>query len=181
MVRNILLTLILALFILTSCSETIEFEEGIFVEMRLGLASEEFYLDHYPRKIAVHDNGTVRLFTEDKKSSSGHFDIYVGENPPEIVTNISDEEVEEIKQTITKNKFFSLDDDLTDYDVMDGSSIHMIVFAKDKAKQVGGENPNNEKFSNIYDVIFQYVSDDYYDWDSEVREYIYEANGESLD
>lgn len=172
----------LLLIMLSSCSNKIDFvEEGVFVKMQLGLASEEDYLEHYPKIITVSNDGTVRLFTENKSSRNRVFDLYVGENPPEIVTQITNQEVDDIKNIITESHFFSLDTDLTDYGVMDGSSVNITVYAKDKERKVGGENPNHQGFSNIKDVIFKHVSDDYYDWREETRKYIYEVNGESLD
>lgn len=179
--------LFVTLLLCSSCSqkddsvEEIDFaEEGKFVEMRLASASQEKKLDHYPEIITVSNDGIVRVFTEDTYTRRGKVNLYVGEDPPEIEIEITDKEVEEIKQTITESKFFSLPTDVTDEGVMDGSSVYITVYARDEERKVGGQNPNNEQFSTVEDVIFEHVADEFYDWNEAVRAYIYEENDESL-
>lgn len=178
LMKKIVSSLFLLLIFLTGCSNKIDFvEEGPFVQLQLYSASQGTYLDHFPEIITISSNGEVNLFTEEMVSRSGRVDMKVDENVPKVEKKISAEEVEEIKEVIEKNKFFSLPTDVTDYGVMDGGGSKITVYGKDQEKTVGGENSNNDKYLEIRKIIFKQVKDEYYDWLEETEDYLFELNG----
>lgn len=124
------------LILLASCSNKIDFvEEKPFVQLELYSASEGTYLDHFPKIITVSNNGSVHLFTKETTDIHGKVDMKAGEDAPSIRKEISTEEVDKIKQSIENNRFFSLPEDVTDYDVMDGDGSSITVYEKENKKQ----------------------------------------------
>ena len=100
-------------------SNIIEFvEEGPFVKLELYLASSGTYLDHFPKIITISNDGNVHVFTKEMVRSDGGIEMKVGDDPPTIEKKISSKQVEEIKQVIEKNRFFSIPKDVTDYDCL---------------------------------------------------------------
>jgi len=176
--KKLISSLFLLLLFLTACSNNIDFvEEGPFVELELYSASAGTYLDHFPEIITVSSNGEVNLFTEEMVSRSGRVEMKVDKDVPKVEKKISAEEVEEIKDVIEKNKFFSLPTDVTDYGVMDGGGSKITVYGKNQEKIVGGENTDNDKYLEIRNIIFKQVKDEYSDWLEETEDYLFDLNG----
>src|SRR5699024_1276181 len=101
-------------------SNEIEFVvEEPFVNLELYSASSSTYVDHYPKIITISNDGNVQEFNKEIVSTNSRNEMEVGDNPPTIEKKISSKQVEEIKQVIEKNRFFSIPKDVTDYDVMD--------------------------------------------------------------
>jgi|SRR5699024_1106821 len=164
--------------LLTGCTNKIEFdEEGIFVKLELYSASSGTYLDHFPEIITISNDGEVQVFTEEIVSKSGKIEMEVGDNPPTIDKEISSKQVEEIKEVIEKNRFFSIPKDVTDYEVMDGGGSRITVYEKEQQRTVGGENSSHQKYNEIKDIIFKHVKDEYSDWVKETEDYLFELNG----
>lgn len=159
------------------CTSKIDFvDEGPFVKLELYSASEGTYLDHFPKIITVSHDGSVRVLTKERVRKNGRVDMKVEEDAPTIEKTISAKEVIEIKEVIEKNRFFSLPKDVTDYDVMDGSGSRITVYEKERERKVGGENSNNEQYNAIEAIIFKQVKDEYYDWEKETKDYLYQLN-----
>src|SRR5699024_5176586 len=103
-------------------------------------------------------------------------EMEVGDNPPTIEKKISSKQVEEIKQVIEKNRFFSIPKDVTDYDVMDGDGSRITVYEKEQKQTVGGENSSHQEYNKIRKIIFYVVGDEYDDWVKEMEYYLFELN-----
>ena len=158
-------------------SYEIEFvEEGPFVKLELYLASSGTYLDHFPKIITISNDGNVQVFTKEMVSANGRIEMEVGDNPPTIEKKISSKQVEEIKQVIEKNRFFSIPKDVTDYDVMDGDGSRITVYEKEEKRTVRGENSSHQEYNEIEEVIFNQVEDEYDDWVKETEDYLFELN-----
>lgn len=165
------------IMLLIGCTNEIDFvEEGPFVELELYSASSGTYLDHFPKIITLSKEGDVQVFTEEMVRKSGRIEMEVGDNPPTIDKEISSKQVEEIKQKIEKNRFFSIPKDVTDYDVMDGEGSRITVYEKERKRTVGGENSSHPGYNEIEDIIFNQVKDEYYDWVKETEDYLFELN-----
>lgn len=172
-----LLIVFIGCLLLVGCKQKIEFaEEGPIVKLQLYSASAEYYLDHFPTYITVTNDGVVTLFTEEVVSRNGEIEISIGEDVPVVEKQISMDELERLKNTIQSNTFFSLDENITDYQTMDGSVSRVTVYAKDKEKTVGGENSVNDRYNAIEESIFTHVKDEYSEWRKKTKEYIYERN-----
>src|SRR5699024_1320762 len=99
-----------------------------------------------------------------------------GNNPLTIEKKNSSKQVEEIKQVIEKNRFFSIPKDVTDYDVMDGDGSRITVYEKEEKRTVRGENSSHQEYNEIEEVIFNQVEDEYDDWVKETEDYLFELN-----
>lgn len=158
-------------------SNEIEFvEEGPFVKLELYSASSGTYLDHFPKIITISNDGNVQVFTKEMVSTNGRIEMEVGDTPPTIEKKISSKQVEEIKQVIEKNRFFSIPKDVTDYDVMDGDGSRITVYEKEEKRTVRGENSSHQEYNEIEEVIFNQVEDEYDDWVKETEDYLFELN-----
>jgi len=167
----------LILMLLIGCTNKIDFaEEKPFVKLELYSASQGTYLDHFPKNITVSNDGSVQLYTEEVVDRLGDVELKVGEDAPIVKKKISAKKVEEIKDVIEENNFFSIPEDVTDYGVMDGGGSTITVYEKEQERKVGGENSRNEQYNAIEKIIFEQVREEYYDWEKETREYLFELN-----
>lgn len=167
------LTLLICFMIIgiSGCSKEIDFtEEGPFITLTSYPGGENYYVDFYPRHIAVHQDGTLRVYTEATE------EIIVEDDAPTVEVKLTDKEVQDIKDTIQDNRFFSLPKDVSDPDVMDGPMQYITVHADTESKEVGGEWPVNEKFQAIREDVLDHVLEEYNDWLEEIDDYIYEKN-----
>lgn len=186
MKKRITLTamLFMCVFVCMACSkgnpgenDDIHFvDEGPFVKLELYSASEGSYLDHFPKNITVSDDGSVYVFTKEMVDWDGEIVLKVEDDAPTVQKKISKKEVKEIKQVIEENRFLSIPEDVTDYDVMDGSGSRITVYEKGQERKVGGENSSNQRYNAIEDIIFNQVKDEYKDWVTETKEYLMKLN-----
>lgn len=178
--RKAIGSLFIIFSLLIGCTNKIDFvDEKPFVKLELYSASEGTYLAHFPKIITVSNDGSVHVFTKERVRKDGRVEMKVGDDAPTIKKKISAEEVKEIKQVIESNRFFSIPEDVTDYDVMDGGGSRITVYEKEQKRKVGGENSSNEGYNAIEKVIFNHVKDEYYDWVKETKEYLFELNEHS--
>lgn len=173
---NVLLTGLLFIMFITlgGCSTDLDFAtDDPFIVIKTVPIEANEYRYFYPRKTAVYDSGKVKKYTEETDT------IKVGDDAPEVEQELSDEEVDELKEIIEKNKFFKLKKDLTDKSVMDGESVHVTVNLKDESKTVGGENPDDEGLDEIRDYTEELIEGDASkQWNEDIDDYIYETNPE---
>jgi len=156
---------------LGGCSKDIDFkDEGPFVILTSYPGGENYYLDFYPRNVAVYNDGTIRIYTE------ANDEIIVEDDAPTVEMEVTDKEVEEIKETIEESHFFNFDKDLSDPQVMDGPMQYITVHAQTESKEVGGEWPVDEGFKAIREGVLDHVWDEYDKWLDDIDEYIYEKN-----
>lgn len=166
--------LLFILLLVAGFGRTIDYvqkKEQPFVQLRLYSASEGTYLDFFPQKITIANNGGVRIFTEDIVDDLGCVQLETA-GAPMYEGKISGEEVERVKRVIGENNFLSLPEDVTDYDVMDGSGSEVTVYLESGEKKVRGENSSNEQFTKVVESIFESVRYEYKEWYEETRAYL---------
>lgn len=169
-IRLILLICVLTIGI-SGCSKKIDFtDEGPFIILTSYPGGENYYVDFYPRNIAVHQDGTLRVYTEATE------EIIVENDAPIVEVTLTDEEVQSIKETIQDNRFFSLPKDVSDPGVMDGPMQYITVYTDTESKKIGGEWPVNENFQEIRKAVLDHVLEEYDDWQEEIDDYIYNKN-----
>jgi len=85
---------------------------------------------------------------------------------------VDDEEVEQVKHTIKQKRFWKLPRNLsTPSD--DGKFKYITVNLKNGSKKVGGLNPDNERFDDIYQSVWDLVEgEEYQNLKEEIEEYI---------
>lgn len=168
--------LIILFFLLNGCKQKIDFvDEGPFILVTSYKGGEIFYLDAYPRNIAVSNDGSLYIYTDPTK------DLIIEEDAPVVKIDLTEEEIEELKDTIESNHFFDLDENISDPGVIDGDMQYVTVYSQSEVKKVGGEWPNNKRFKEIRKKVFDYAGDEYYQWLEDIEKYIYEKNADSFD
>lgn len=152
-------------------AESIDFaDEGPFIQKTSTPSGENYYLDFYPRNIAVYNDGTIRIFTEATD------DIIVEDDAPMVEKQLTDEELAKIKTTIEENNFLKLDKDLSHPEDTHPSGLHLTVYTKTDSRKVYAESPFDENFKAVADAVSNHVQDEYYEWLEDIEEYIYEKN-----
>ena len=168
--------LLCLLVVISSCNKKLDFaDEGPFVVLTTYPGGENYYVEFYPRHIAVHQDGKVRIYTE------GSEEIIVEADAPIVEIKLAEKEIEGIKETIENNRFFKLEKDVSDPGVMDGPMQYITVHTKAESKEVGGEWPIDESFQAIREEILDYVGDEYDEWLDEIDTYIYDKNPSPTD
>lgn len=160
-----------------ACEKPLQFEdEGPFLELRYVLLSEAYYLDFFPKKVAVYEDGIVRLYTEETVDRYGNVDIKVNDDAPVVEKVVPKKEIEKLQTLIEKNDIMSMSEDLSDYEVMDGSGTQLTIYTVEKEKSIRADNTRYEPYIEITDYIYTWIEDDYPDWYKETKQYIYDLN-----
>jgi len=163
--------LVIISVIAIGCTKKINFTtDGPFIILKSVSGGENYYVEFYPKYIAVYGDGTARIYTE------GGGEIIVGEDAPVREVQLTDDEIEEIKETIEENQFLKLDTDISDQRVLDGSSHYITVYTENESKEVGGYSPDDDNFDAIYSKVKGLVRDEYNEWLDDIDTYIYEVN-----
>lgn len=163
--------LVMICIVASGCIKKINFaEEGPFIILESVSGGEDYYVEFYPKYIAVYGDGTVHIYTE------GGGRIIVGDDAPVSKVQLTDAEIESLKETIEENHFLKLDTDISDQSVLDGPSLSITVYTEDESKEVGGYSPNDENFDAIYSKVMGLVREEYKEWLAEIDTYIYEVN-----
>src|SRR5699024_4851131 len=124
----------------------------------------------YPRNIAVHQDGTLRVYTEATE------EIIEEDDAPIVEVTLTDEEVKSIKETIQDNRFFRLTKDESDTGVKDGTMHYITDYTDTEYKKIGREWPVNENFQEIREAVLDHVLEEYDEWLEEIDDYIYKKN-----
>lgn len=167
--------LIVLMIVLVGCGERTDYEtEGPFVVMTYAPAGPDHVLNLYARHISIDENGILTIYTEPTET------IELGEDPPIAQIEISEEEVNRVKELIERSSFSDFEADISDMEVMDGSSVHITVHWSGESKRVGGWNPSDPAFTEIADYIFELASDEIGEWEDEIEAHIEKMNLEDF-
>jgi len=146
-------------------------EEGPFAVYTYHILGPDDYRNMYTTDISVYNDGQVIVTAKESEK------LQIGPNAPRIETKVEQENITELKELIETNKLWHSKEDLSDYDSVDGASKYVTIHLKDESKKIGGQNPNDEAFLEVFNYIHQLVdSDDFSNWREEIIEYIYEKN-----
>ncbi len=175
MLKKGLVISILFLILTSGCSKKLDYDYATdepFIVVSSSIAGPDIARNFYPTNISLYDNGKLVLHTESTK------DIFIGEDAPVVELEVEKSEVDSIKRLMKKNGLWELGD-VSDNDSVDGSFLYITVNLIDESKTVGGLNPNNDSFNEIFDSVSDLVdSEDYRLWHEEINDYIIEKNPE---
>ncbi|SDZ09605.1 hypothetical protein SAMN05421736_10658 [Evansella caseinilytica] len=163
---------LILLLVMTGCNETTNYEaDGPFIVVTSSPAGEDDFRNLFSRNYAIYENGKLIVYTEPESK------LKVGDDAPVYESQLKEEEVDQLKQLIEKNKFWKFHEDLSDNDTQDGSFLYVTIHLTDQSKTVGGLNPNNPKFIEIADYVFDLISDDDDElWEEEITDHIFKMN-----
>lgn len=169
---KLFLFILLIIAVMASCNKEFDYEtEEPFIVVTSSPLGPDDFRNLYSSNYAIYDNGKLMLYTEPAD------DRKISDDAPMYETQIKQEEVEALKQLIEKNKFWELKEDLSNLDVMDGSSLYMTVNLTDESRTVGGQNPDDPKFTEVTDYVVDLVNDeDYKVWNENIKEHIFKLN-----
>jgi len=166
--------MILLSALVVGCSTKTNYEtDGPFIIFSHSPAGPDEYRNMFARNYSITENGKLTLYTESEDR------IKIGDDAPVYEAQLQKSEVEKLKQLIEKNKFWNLQEDVSDDNSVDGSFLSITVNLTDQSKTVGGLNPNDSKFTEIADYIFNLIDvEDYRQWEEEIMNYIFKMNPE---
>lgn len=137
-------------FLLGGCLKSMEFpQEEAFIEYEYGDYGPDLIGNLYPKIITLYGNG------------KGELSMLADEGPRHTITfEIEDEAVRSLQETIEEVDLFSIPEDLSEMDVVDGGYEYLTVFTTDENHTIGGSNPNNESLDRLSEEIFQAIPDE---------------------
>lgn len=170
-IKKISLLLLTILLLLVGCQK-LDFErEGPFAVYTYYILGPDDYRNFYQTVISVYDDGQVLLTTKEND------DLQIGPDAPRVETKVNREQIVELQQLIETNKLWQSEEDLSDYDSVDGASQYITIHLTDESKTIGGQNPNDESFLKVFNYIHHLIDpDEFSAWHDDIREYIYERN-----
>lgn len=152
---RILYTMVFSI-LLVGCTASIVFPAGdtAFIEYEYGDYGPDLMYNLYPETITLFSNGQGNISTPVDK------EIGIDQNAPHTVSfEIGEDAVQSLQDTLEERRFFSLSEDLSEMEVMDGGYEYLTVFTEDKQHTIGGNNPNNETLDILTEEIIQVMPD----------------------
>lgn len=142
---------------LFGCTSSVSFPEDDepFVEYEYGDYGPDLIYNLYSKKITFYGNGQAKISTPINEN------IGIDENAPHTIEfELSNEAVNSLKSEIEVSDFFSLPEDVSQMDVVDGGYEYLTVFTENQTKTSGGSNPDNKILKSLSDQILQAIPDD---------------------
>lgn len=133
-------------------------------------AGPDDYREMYDVNIEINNDSNLVVYT------TGNDDLDIGEDAPMLEAQLTKDEMQQMKEAIEENKFWKLPRDVSTPSE-DGVFRYVTVNLADESKEVGGLNPDQERFNDVYQFAWDLVKDnDYRKWTEEVEEHIWERN-----
>lgn len=133
-------------------------------------AGPDDFRNMYDESIAINNDGHLVLY------STGSDDLIIKDDAPTLEMQLHDEQVEQIKEVIEEAKFWKLPTDVSTPSE-DGGYGYVTVNLTNSSKKVGGLNPDNERFFDVFQSARVLIDqDDYENWQKEIEEHIWENN-----
>ena len=124
------------------------------------------YKNMYHKNIAIYDDGELILYSNEDS------DLKIDDDAPVFRMQLDEEEVEQVKNTIKQKKFWKLPKDVSTPSE-DGGFRYVTVNLKSGSKKVGGLNPDNERFDDVFQSVWDFAEGEKYrNWKEEIEEYI---------
>src|SRR5699024_2548574 len=128
------------------------------------------YKNMYHKNIEIYDYGELILYSNEDSH------LKIDDDAPVFRMQLDEEEVEQVKNTIKQKKFWKLPKDVSTPSE-DGGFRYVTVNLKSGSKKVGGLNPDNERFDDVFQSVWDLVEgEEYRNWKEEIEEYIWERN-----
>lgn len=161
-----LLPIFLFMFILTACgkSKQPELSDGAFIKLSTKPVGELEVYNFYTVNVEIYQDGAVKIYADDFKKWMGE------EECPVSTTQVTQEEVEELKRLIEENNLYNMREDVGNKDSMDGDRKYLTLYTVDGEHVSGGLNPSNRAFNKIYDYINDIVREELYNYKLEISE-----------
>lgn len=170
--QNIFLYYLLLIWfvLLIGCSSSYNFAtDGPFVTATISPGGPDDYRNLISKHVTIYDDGTLTLSHEKEPETEA----------PILKTQLTNDEIEQLKALIIEEGFFRLDDDITTPSE-DGTYYSIDVSLTDRTKEVSGWNPDDEQFHLIHKHIFNLIDQEAQSkWFSEISEYIWETDARS--
>ena len=131
--------------LLVGCSDSIAFPEDdqVFME-RESSPAYGYKLEFYPVHILLYGDGRGRITTPINEA------LYINEEAPHTVDfQVDLEDLESLKKNIENSNFFSLEEDLSNHNSMDGGYTYLTIYTKEGEKRVGGLNPDDKTLEDL--------------------------------
>lgn len=153
--------------LLVGCSPSYDFAtDGPFVTTTVSPGGPDDYRNLISETIAIYDDGTLILSSDGETETAA----------PIYQTELTKDEIEQLKTLIIEEDFFKLDNDITTPSE-DGAKYSITVFLTDQTKKVSGWNPDNEHFHTIRKHILKLVNQESRSqWSTEMSEYVWETD-----
>ena len=140
-------------------------KEPFIIVTRYSAGLDE-YKNMYHKNIAIYDDGKLVLYSDEDS------DLNIDDDAPVLRMQLDEEEVEQVKNTIKQKRFWKLPRDVSTPSE-DGGFRYVTVNLKSGSKKVGGLNPDNERFDDVFQSAWDLVEGgDYRNWKEEIEEYI---------
>jgi hypothetical protein len=156
-----LIVLITICFVSGGCSQS-NTSDWEYVEYKTRPSEMDEIRNIYTTIIQIYKDGAVIIFAEP----------YFNEFPDEICRTefqVSDSDIKILQNSIAKNKFFDLEEDISEHMTTDGNYYSISVVQASRTYTVSGWNPNNNRFSEIANTIENLISKERYEFDQNVR------------
>ncbi len=151
----------LIIIVLTGCQKRgLDFSEDVFLKYTSSLAGECASFEFFDTNIEVSSDGTVRIYCDDFE------DIYSEEYPTKTI-QLSEEDINELKDAIEENNIMDLRKDLST-ESCDGGYQYLTVYTEGDKHKTGGLNVSNRRFGRVESLIFDMVGEDVRELRSEV-------------
>src|SRR5699024_2797545 len=140
-------------------------KEPFIIVTRYSAGLDE-YKNMYHKNIEIYDNVKIVLY------SDGYSSLNIDDNIPILRIQLDEEKVEQVKNTIKQKRFWKLPRDVSTPSE-DGGFRYVTVNLKSGSKKVGGLNPDNERFDDVFQSVWDFVEGgEYRNWKEEIEEYI---------
>ena len=169
---RLIMLAIVSVILATGCGKKVNYAtDEPFIIVTSYSAGPEDVRNMFKRNVSVSEDGTLVLYTEPEE------EIKLGDDAPMLEVELTKNEVAEIKNAIAKNKFWTMKENLSDYNIQDGGYLYVTVNLVEESKTVGGLNPNNERLNDISHHVRRLIPKEAYrQWDEEITEHIFEMN-----
>lgn len=128
-------------------SKTPDFADEMIVKLSYTPVNVENDEMTYTMNIEVYQDSTICIYADG-------FSKWYGEDEPErMIYNISENELQDIKDAIVEEDLYNLHSDVGNKDNMEGVRKSITIYTVQGEHEVYGINPSNRSFIKVYDLI----------------------------
>ena len=161
----------LMVFLVVGCTDKYNYAtDEPFIVVTSYSAGPDDYREMYEENVAIDHDGKLVLYT------IGDDDLIIKQDAPILEVQLNDEQINQVKKDIEEKGFWKLPSDVSTPSE-DGGFAYITVNLIDETKEVGGLNPDDERFNDIFQSAWSLVDgEDYQSWTEEIEEHIWENN-----
>lgn len=140
-----------------------ELEENSFITLSSHQEGDVDELKDYKITVSVDQSGRVVVVASDFKK------WYSEDECPILELTITAEQVEAIKESIVKNDFYHLNENIGSRDMLSGEYRSITVLTKEQEYTTYGLNISNRRFNSLYDSVIEQFREAYYGYIANVN------------